>query len=124
MIFPRLFHTELSKDKAIHTLHRICNLGLTATPSLIYSVLYFADREYLALSGHTLYGETYLAYFHAPCPSYANHIYMTLRMPTRDRALYYEIRNRFLINANGQLINKDVTQRGEKFLGQYERNCI
>ncbi|MGH8561040.1 MAG: hypothetical protein ACRES4_03670, partial [Nevskiales bacterium] len=93
-------------------------------PSLVYAVLYYADREHL--NGHTgtIYGETYLAYHHAAVPSWANHVYMTLCMPSRDVGLYLQLRRLFLINGEGWMINRDMSVRGEKGLSQAERDCI
>src|SRR5688572_19758499 len=123
MEFPRLFTDELQQDKAIQVLHRICDQAF-ASPSLVYAVLYYADREHLARNTRTIYGETYLAYHHAAVPSWANHIYMTLCMPTRDVALYLQLRRLFLINGEGWLINRDMSVRGERGLSQQERECV
>lgn len=123
MEFPRLFVEELSQDKAIQVLHRICDQAF-ATPSLIYSVLYHADREFLLRNTQTIYGETYLAYHHAAVPSWANHLYMTLSLPTRDVALYLQLRQLFLINGEGWLINRDMSVRGERGMSQQERDCV
>jgi hypothetical protein len=123
MQFPRLFTDELVPAKAIQVLHRICDQAF-ATPSLIYAVLYYADREHLSSSSNTIYGETYLAYHHAAVPSWANHVFMTLCMPSRDVGLYLQLRRYFLINGEGWLINRDVSTRGEKGLSQSERDSI
>lgn len=123
MQFPRLFTDQLDRDKAIQVFHRIADQAF-ATPSLVYSVLYYADREHLSSNGKTLYGETYLAYHHAAVPSWANHLYMTLCMPARDVGLYLQLRRQFLINGEGWLINRDVSARGDKGLSQAERDTI
>jgi hypothetical protein len=123
MYFPRLFTDQLSQDKAMQVLHRVADQAF-ATPSLIYAVLYHADREFLGQNGRTLYGETYLAYHHAAVPSWANHIYMTLCMPSRDVGLYLELRRLFLINGEGWLINRDMSVRGDRGLSQAERDAI
>jgi len=123
MDFPRLFTDHLNRDKAIQVLHRICDQAF-ASPSLIYAVIYYADREHLSHGGHTIYGETYLAYHHAAVPSWANHIYMTLSMPWRDVGLYLELRRLFLINGEGWLINRDMSVRGDRGLSQSERDSI
>jgi hypothetical protein len=123
MSFPRLYTDQLDQDKATQVLHRIADQAF-ATPSLIYSVLYYADRDILGLTGHALYGETYLAYHHAAVPSWANHAYMTLCMPARDVALYLELRRLFLINDEGWLINRDMSARGDRGLSQAERDVI
>jgi hypothetical protein len=123
MQFPRLFTDELVPDKAFQVLHRICDQAF-ATPSLIYAVLYYADREYLSSNPRTIYGETYLAYHHAAVPTWANHVFMTLCMPARDVGLYLQLRRLFLINGEGWMINRDMSVRGEKGLSQSERDCI
>lgn len=123
MSFPRLFTDQLDTGRAVQVLHRIADQAF-ATPSLIYSVLYHADRECLAQSGHSLYGETYLAYHHAAVPSWANHVYMTLCMPSRDVALYLDLRRLFLINGEGWLINRDMSVRGDRGLSQAERDVV
>ncbi len=123
MQFPRLYTDPLNQGKATLVLQRICDRAF-ASPSLIYSVLYYADRQHLAKNPGTLYGETYLAYHHAAVPSWANHIYMTLCMPSRDVGLYLQLRRHFLINGEGWLINRDISARGEKGLSQAEMDCI
>ncbi len=123
MQFPRLFIEPLKQDKAIQVLHRVCDQAY-ATPSLIYAVLYYADREHLAQNAHTIYGETYLAYHHAAVPSWANHVYMTLSVPSRDVGLYLQLRRLFLINNEGWLVNRDMSVRGERGLSQSERDCV
>jgi hypothetical protein len=123
MLFPRLFTDQLDQDKAIQVLHRIADQAF-ATPSLIYSVLYYADRDSLGLAGRALYGETYLAYHHAAVPSWANHVYMTLCMPARDVALYLDLRRVFLINGEGWLINRDMSVRGDRGLSQAECEVV
>lgn len=123
MRFPRLFTDQLNQAKATQVLHRIADQAF-ATPSLIYSVLYHADRECLSRIGNALYGETYLAYHHAAVPSWANHVYMTLCMPSRDVALYLELRRLFLVNGEGWLINRDMSVRGDRGLSDAEREII
>ncbi len=123
MQFPRLFTEPLSQDKAIQVLHRICDQAY-ATPSLVYAVLYYADREHLAQNANTIYGETYLAYHHAAVPSWANHVYMTLSVPSRDVGLYLQLRRLFLINGEGWLVNRDMSVRGERGLSSSERDCV
>jgi hypothetical protein len=123
MQFPRLFTDPLNQDKAFQVLHRICDQAY-ATPSLVYAVLYYADREHLAQNAHTIYGETYLAYHHAAVPSWANHVYMTLSVPSRDVGLYLQLRRLFLINGEGWLVNRDMSTRGERGLSPSERDCI
>jgi hypothetical protein len=123
MQFPRLFTEQLNTDKAVQVLHRIADQAF-ATPSLIYAVLYHADREHLGRHGASLYGETYLAYHHAAVPSWANHIYMTLCLPSRDVGLYLQLRRLFLVNGEGWLINRDMSVRGDRGLSQSERDAI
>jgi hypothetical protein len=123
MQFPRLFTDPLDQDKATLVLQRICDRAF-ATPGLIYAVLYYADRQHLVHNSSTLYGETYLAYHHAAVPSWANHIYMTLCMPSRDVGLYLQLRRHFLINGEGWLINRDISARGDKGLSQAETDSI
>lgn len=123
MQFPRLYTEQLDTNKAIQVLHRISDQAF-ASPSLVYSVLYYADREFMTSNGRLLYGETYLAYHHAAVPSWANHLYMTLCMPARDVGLYLQLRRLFLINGEGWLINRDMSTRGDKGLSQAERDCI
>lgn len=123
MQFPRLFIEPLNQDKAIQVLHRVCDQAYAA-PSLIYAVLYYADREHLAQNARTIYGETYLAYHHAAVPSWANHVYMTLCVPARDVGLYLQLRRLFLINGEGWLVNRDMSVRGERGLSAPERDCV
>ncbi len=123
MQFPRLFTEQIDADRAIQVLHRIADQAF-ATPGLIYAVLYQADREHLGRHGRSLYGETYLAYHHAAVPSWANHIYMTLCLPSRDVGLYLQLRRLFLVNGEGWLINRDMSVRGDRGLAQSERDAI
>jgi hypothetical protein len=123
MDFPRVFRQQLDIQKGINVLHRIAHFS-TARPALVYAVLYYADRGHLPQTGRTLYGETYLAYRHAPVPSWANHVFMTLMMPTRDNALYRQIRDKFLLYLGGALINRDMTNKGDSVLSHQERSLV
>lgn len=123
MNFPRIQGTYLDKAKSLAALERIAHFSI-AKPSLIYAVLYYADRNHHYYSTRGIYGESYLAYHHAAVPSWANHIYMTLRLPSRDIPLSRELNKRFVVVYPGIMVCKDMTAQGEDVLTQYERGCI
>lgn len=123
MDFPRLYKQNLDEKKAIKVLQRICFFAVTS-PSAAYSILYYADRECASYTMRTLFGETYLAYHHGAVPSWFNHLFMSMLMPSRDRNVYLQMRSLFVITESTWMLNKDMTQKGDGALSQFEQNCL